>query len=152
MHRFAATADAVAATTKKLEKVRMVAEYLRSVPMDEAAQAAIFLSGRAFPAWEERTLQVGGTLLWRVVGEISQKGDIALTAAYRRHGDLGSAAQEVLQASAPAKSELTTAEVAQVFDELARISSAAYRLQLLEKLLRRATALEAKYIVKIISG
>lgn len=156
MHRFAQTADAVAATTKKLEKVRLVAEYLRSVPVDEAAQAAIFFSGRTFPAWEERTLQVGGTLLWRVVGEISKKGDDALTAAYRRHGDLGSAAQEVLQASssnrASAKSELSISEVAQVFDELARTSVAAYRLQLLEKLLRRATALEAKYIVKIISG
>src|ERR1700759_5034145 len=129
MHRFASTADSVAATTKKLEKVRLVAEYFRSVSADEAAQAAIFFSGRAFPAWEERTLQVGGTLLWRVVGEISGKGEIALTAAYRRHGDLGAAAEEVLQASAPAKSGLTIVEVAQVFDELARTSSAAYRLQ-----------------------
>ena len=99
MHRFATTAEAVAATTKKLEKVRLVAEYFRSQPVDEAAQAAIFLSGRAFPAWEERTLQVGGTLLWRAVSEISGKGDVALTAAYRRHGDLGAAAQEVLQTS-----------------------------------------------------
>jgi DNA ligase-1 len=156
MHRFATTAEAVAATTKKLEKVRLVADYFRSLPVDEAAQAAVFLSGRAFPAWEERTLQVGGTLLWRTVGEISGKGDVALTAAYRRHGDLGAAAQEVLQASpsnrAQAKSELSIAEVAQVFNELARTSVAAYRLQLLEKLLRRATALEAKYVIKIISG
>jgi DNA ligase-1 len=156
MHRFATTAEAVAATTKKLEKVRLVAEYFRSQPIDEAAQAAIFLSGRAFPAWEERTLQVGGTLLWRTVGEISGKGDVALTAAYRRHGDLGAAAQDVLQASAsnpvPAKSSLSIAEVATVFDELARTSVAAYRLQLLEKLLRRATPLEAKYGIKIISG
>src|SRR5580698_3370067 len=104
MHRFATTAEAVAATTKKLEKVRLVAEYFRSLPIDEAAQAAIFLSGRAFPAWEERTLQVGGTLLWRTVGEISGKGDVALTAAYRRHGDLGAAARDVLEATAPSSS------------------------------------------------
>ncbi|HEY2390578.1 MAG TPA: ATP-dependent DNA ligase, partial [Candidatus Angelobacter sp.] len=156
MHRFATTAEAVAATTKKLEKVRLVAEYFRSQPIDEAAQAAIFLSGRAFPAWEERTLQVGGTLLWRTVGEISGKGDVALTVAYRRHGDLGAAAQEVLQAPAstpvPAKSSLSIAEVAEAFGKLARTSVAAYRLQLLEKLLRRATPLEAKYVIKIISG
>ena len=79
MQQFAATCEAVAATTKKTEKVRLVAEYFRSRPMAEAAQAAIFLSGRAFPAWDERTLQVGGTLLWRAVAEISNKGDVALT-------------------------------------------------------------------------
>src|SRR5215831_15196618 len=152
MQAFALTADAVAATTKKLEKVRLVAEYFRSRPVEEAAQAAVFLSGRAFPAWEERTLQVGGALLWRALAEISGKGEIALTAAYRRHGDLGAAAQDVLEKSAPAKSSLPIAEITVIFDELARTSAAARRLDLLQGLLRRAAAAEAKYIIKIISG
>jgi len=149
---FAVTADAVAATTKKTEKVRLVAEYFRSRPVEEVSQAAVFLSGRAFSAWEERTLQVGGALLWRALAEISGKGEIALTAAYRRHGDLGAAAQDVLEKTAPAKSSLSIAEVAVIFDELARTSAAARRLDLLQGLLRRATAIEAKYIIKIISG
>lgn len=152
MQAFAQIADAVAATTKKLEKVRLVAEYFRSRPVDEAAQAAVFFSGRAFPAWEERTLQVGGTLLWRTVGEISGKGEVALTAAYRRHGDLGSAAQDVLERSAPERSSLSVAELASTFDELARTSAAARKLSLLQDILRRATAVEAKYVIKIISG
>jgi DNA ligase-1 len=152
MQAFTQTADAVAATTKKLEKVRLVAEYFRSRPVDEAAQAAVFLSGRAFPTWEERTLQVGGTLLWRTVGEISGKGEVVLTAAYRRHGDLGAAAQDVLERSAPERSSLSVAELASAFDELARTSTPARKLSLLQDLLRRATALEAKYVIKIISG
>jgi DNA ligase 1 len=152
MQAFAQTADAVAATTKKLEKVRLVAEYFCSLPVDEAAQAAIFFSGRAFPSWEERTLQVGGTLLWRSVGEISGKGEVALTAAYRRHGDLGSAAQDVLERSTPARNSLSVAELASTFDELARTSTAAQKLNLLQELLRQATAVEAKYVIKIISG
>jgi DNA ligase-1 len=152
MQAFAQTADAVAANSKKTEKVRLVAEYFRSRPVEEAAQAAVFLSGKAFPAWEERTLQVGGTLLWRTVGEISGKGEVALTAAYRRHGDLGAAAKDVLEHSAPAKSSLSVAELASVFDELAQTSTAARKLSLLQDLLRRATALEAKYVIKIISG
>ncbi|MGZ4866651.1 MAG: ATP-dependent DNA ligase [Candidatus Angelobacter sp.] len=152
MQAFALTADAVAATTKKTEKVRLAADYFRSRPVEEAAQAAVFLSGRAFPAWEERTLQVGGTLLWRTVGEISGKGEVALTAAYHRHGDLGAAAQEVLGQSAPATSSLSVGELASAFDELARTSMAARKLSLLHDLLRRATAVEAKYVIKIISG
>ncbi|MGZ4900525.1 MAG: ATP-dependent DNA ligase [Candidatus Angelobacter sp.] len=152
MQAFALTADAVAATTKKTEKVRLAADYFRSRPVEEASQAAVFLSGRAFPAWEERTLQVGGTLLWRTVGEISGKGEVALTAAYHRHGDLGAAAQEVLGQSAPATSSLSVGELASAFDELARTSMAARKLSLLHDLLRRATAVEAKYVIKIISG
>jgi DNA ligase-1 len=152
MEAFATTAEAVAATTKKTEKVRQVAEYFRSRPVEEAAQAAVFFSGRAFPAWEERTLQVGGTLLWRALGEISGKGEVALTAAYRRHGDLGAAAQDLLQRTAPSRSSLSVAELAAAFDEVARTSTAARKLSLLEDFLRRATALEAKYVIKIISG
>ena len=111
-----------------------MAEYFRSRPVDEAAQAAVFLSGRAFPAWEEKTLQVGGTLLWRTVGEISGKGEVALTAAYRRHGDLGAAAQDVLETTAPAKSSLSDREVAAAFDELARTSTRLAKLRLLQEL------------------
>jgi DNA ligase-1 len=96
MREFAEAAERVSATTKKLEKVAIVADYLKSCPREEAAGAAVFLSGRPFPAWEEATLQVGGRLLWRVVEELSGKSSQELTAAYRKHGDLGAAAAEVL--------------------------------------------------------
>lgn len=152
MQLFSLTAGAVAATTRKNEKVRLVADYLLSRPLEEAAQAAVFFSGRAFPAWEERTLQVGGALLWRALGEISGKGEAALTAAYRRHGDLGSAAQDLLDETAPRQGTLSLADVSAVLEELARTSSAAQKLHLLEDLLRRAAAAEAKYIIKIIGG
>jgi DNA ligase-1 len=157
MQSLAATCEAVASTTKKTEKVRLVAEYLRSRPIAEATQAAIFLSGRVFPAWDERTLQIGGTMLWRAVAEISGKGEVALTAAYRRHGDLGSAASEVLAKSLDAKAQsssesLSVLAVAGRFEELARRSTTAHKLSLIEELLRRASPLEAKYLVKIISG
>ncbi|HEY6350884.1 MAG TPA: hypothetical protein VI636_15895 [Candidatus Angelobacter sp.] len=110
VHEFAATCETVAATTKKTEKVRLVAAYFHLRPA-EAGQAAVFLSGRAFPAWEERTLQVGGSLLWRAVAEVSGKGEVALTAAYRRHGDLGAAAQDVLAEAAPQDSSLSVREL-----------------------------------------
>jgi DNA ligase 1 len=151
MQHLAETCEAVAATTKKTEKVRLVAAYFRARPVD-APQAAVFLSGRAFPAWEERTLQVGGTLLWRAVAEISGKGEVALTAAYRRYGDMGSAATEVLAGVAPKSGSLSLADIAAAFDALAQTSGAAGKSRLLQDLLRRTTVLEAKYIIKIIGG
>src|SRR5437763_16943077 len=93
---FAQTADAIAATTKKLQKTALLAAHFRSVSVDEAAVAAVFFSGRPFPVWEETTLQVGGSLLWRTVAELSGKNEAELTAAYRKYGDLGAVAEAVL--------------------------------------------------------
>ncbi|HEY6307549.1 MAG TPA: ATP-dependent DNA ligase [Candidatus Angelobacter sp.] len=151
MQQLAETCEAVAATTKKTDKIRLVAGYFHASPA-EAPQAAVFLSGRAFSAWDQRTLQVGGTLLWRAVAEISGKGEVALTAAYRKYGDMGSAAAEVLASVAPKKSSLALGDLFTAFDALARTSAAAAKARLLQDLLRRATALEAKYIIKIIGG
>jgi DNA ligase 1 len=152
MQAFTQLADAVAATTKKSEKVRLVADYLRSRSVDEAAQAAIFLSGRAFPRCEERTLNVGGSLLWRALGDVSGKPDVALTAAYRRYGDLGAAAEELLKNHLPSQSTISPAGLTAVFDELARTSRGEHKLRLVTGLLHRALPGEAKYIIKIITG
>src|ERR1700704_185699 len=155
---FARTCDAIAATTKKLEKTALVAAYLRSSlqsslrsePLSEAAIAAVFLSGRPFAAYEEATLQVGGALLWRVIGELSGKSEHELGEIYRRHGDAGSVAAEAL----PDRTEsgLSLTEVQRVFYEIAAARGPAAKAALLRQLLERATPLEAKYIVKIISG
>src|SRR6266446_3262704 len=150
MLSFARTCDAIAATTKKLEKTALVAAYLRSSPLGVAAIAAIFLSGRPFPAYEEATLQVGGALLWRVIGELSGKTEHELSEIYRRHGDAGSVAAEVLP-DRP-ESGLALTEVQRVFYEIAAARGPAAKALLLRGLFERATPLEAKYIVKIISG
>ncbi len=78
MHRLAETCERIAATSKKLEKTAVVAEYLCSRQLDDAAISAVFLSGRAFPAFDERTLQIGGSLLWKLVVELSGGSEAAL--------------------------------------------------------------------------
>jgi DNA ligase-1 len=152
MQALVTVAEAIAGTTKKTEKVRLLGDYFRSRSVEEAAISAVFLSGRAFPAWEEVTLQVGGAQLWRVIGTLARKSEAVLTAAYRRHGDLGAAAYEVLRSVAPALSTLTVLQVSEAFRSVARASGPAAKSALVSNLLEQATALEAKYIVKIITG
>lgn len=152
MRRLGEICESVAATTKKTEKVLIVAEYLRSLPVDEAAIAAIFLSGRVFPAYEESTLQVGGTMLWQVVREVANVSDEQMAAAYRRYGDLGSAAFDILQSSAPPQSTLTLMQVEREFRRITETRGAASKASFVRLLLTKATALEAKYLVKIITG
>jgi DNA ligase-1 len=151
MRNLAAVCEQVAATSKKLEKIAIVAAYLGSISLDEGVAAATFLSGRAFPIWEKTTLQVGGSLLWRIVGELSGKSGAELTASYKRHGDLGSVAAEVLPA-VKKDDDLCVIEVQKRFWEIAAARGVAAKSELLRDLLSQVTPLEAKYVVKIMTG
>jgi len=161
MLRFAETAESIAGTSGKLAKTGMVADYLRSLPVSEAAIAAIFLSGRPFPSYSEATLQVGGALLWRVIADLSGKSEAQLSEIYRRHGDAGGVAAEALERNAApnvtssastASAALSLAEVQGAFAEIAAARGSAPKAALLQRLLARAVPLEGKYIVKIVSG
>ena len=151
MRNLAETCERIAGTTKKLEKIAIVADYLKSRTSEEAAVSAVFLSGRAFPVWEETTLQVGGSLLWRTVQELSGKSEEELTAAYRRQGDLGAVAAEVLPARGQGH-DLSVVEVQKKFREIAAVRGPAAKGAVVRELLLQTTPLEAKYIVKIMTG
>src|SRR5277367_229488 len=99
MRRFVETADAVGATTKKLEKLRLISEFFKSVNVSDAALAARFLSAHAFAGHDERTLGVRGANLSRVIAEAAGKAGENLGTAYRKHGDLGDMTEELLRAS-----------------------------------------------------
>jgi DNA ligase-1 len=150
MLRLATACEAIAATTKKLLKTGIVADYLNSRTPDEAAVSAVFLSGRAFAAFEETTLQVGGRSLWQIVADLSGTADADLTAAYRRHGDLGAIAGELLP-ERPGQG-LNVLEVERTFRQIAATRGPAPKATLTRDLLSRATPLEAKYIIKIMTG
>jgi DNA ligase 1 len=150
MQALAQTCEAIGGTTRKLEKTAIVADYLKSRSLDEAAVSAVFLSGRPFPAWEETTLQVGERSLWATIRELAGREDGELTPAYRRLGDLGAVAGEVL----PARQGqgLGVQEVERAFRQIAAARGAAAKTAMVGDLLSRATPLEAKYIVKIMTG
>jgi len=155
MLKFAETGERIAATTKKLEKTALLADYLRSVPVEEAAVAAVFFSGRPFPAWEETTLQVGGSLLWRIVMELSGKTEQELTTAYREHGDLGAVAGAVLGSDSETPRDgrpRPPRHIQRVFREIAAARGPAAKGALVRQLLSEVSPLEAKYVIKIMTG
>ena len=151
MFRLAEAGERIAATTKKLEKIAIVAEYLKSRTPEEASVSAVFLSGKPFPVWEESTLQVGGRVLWKIVAELSGNSEAELTAAYRRRGDLGAVAGDVLP-NRPRDAALNVLQVESKFREIAAARGPAVKVALTRELLSQATPLEAKYIVKIMTG
>jgi DNA ligase-1 len=151
MIKLAQVCERIAGTAKKLQKIAIVAEYLKSCSPEEAAVSAVFLSGRPFPVWEETTLQVGGAQLWRIVAELSGKNEKQLTATYRQHGDLGAVASQVLPERSPGR-EQTGPEVESKFRQVAAARGPAAKAALVRELLSNATPVEAKYMVKVMTG
>jgi DNA ligase 1 len=155
-------AEELAGESGRLKKRAAIARAISVVhaatpESKDAGWFALYLAGLPFAEADARKLNAGGALLTKALLTVSGATDAALTAAYRRHGDLGAAAFDLLAASgAPAKSTLgaglTLAEVADAFAGMAVAKTTAIRAALVQGMLRRATPLEAKYLLKLMLG
>jgi DNA ligase-1 len=151
MRRFADIADAVAATSSRTEKIRLLSEYLRSLPPEDAPLAALFFTGRPFPRSEETVTSAGGALLWQAVAALSGASPEVMAETYRNYGDLGDAAAELLAARPPGPG-LSLPQAAAAFRRLARERTQAAKLALLVELLAAGTPRVARYLIKILTG
>lgn len=166
MARFAelaTLADWLAGEASRLKKRAAIAEAVgqlansgtESDPIAQAGRFCLYLAGQPFPEADSRKLNAGGAILSRALKAVSGAADAAMTAAYRRHGDMGAAAYDLLVApygKAPVEATITLASIAESFDAMATARTTAARLSTAEDLLRRATALEAKYLLKLMLG
>jgi len=151
MRSFVKTADVVGATSKKTEKVQLISDFFKSLNVSDAVLAARFLSGHPFAGHDERTLGVGGAVLSRVIAQASGRPGDNLGTAYRRHGDLGDMAEELLLGSTR-EGDLPLADVGKLFEEVAAARVQMQKAELLTQAFARASAGDVKYIVKIITG
>ena len=159
-------ADELAATSSKLKKRAAIAAGLLAARdagtaehgdveegLRDAGLFAMYLAGTPFPEFDHRKLNVGGAVMSRVIRDIADPTDAEFTAAFRRYGDLGAATGDLWteKGHTPAPS-LTYAGIAQKFAEMAVAKTTAIRQALLTDLLRAATPVEAKYLVKLMLG
>ena len=152
----AGVAESLAATASRLKKRAAIAEAIAAAhtAAPESADAGLFamyLAGTPFAESDPRKLNAGGALLTKAVLAVSGATDADLSAAYRRHGDLGAAAFDLFKEQDKAPT-LTLAEVSEAFAAMAVARTTAARAGLIESLLRRATPLEAKYLLKLMLG
>jgi DNA ligase-1 len=150
----AALADALAGEGSRLKKRAAIAEAVGRVAAESVEDAGLlcrYLTGQPFSEADPRKLNAGGALLTRALKEVSGCTDAALTAAYRKHGDLGAAAFDLLSGK-ESVAGLTLEDAAVAFDAMANARTTAIRAAQVEGLLRRGTALEAKYLLKLMLG
>ncbi len=155
MRRWSELAERVAATSRTSEKTALLAEYLRSLPVDELPIAAVFLAGRPFPEADQRSVGLGWATIAATVAQLAEAPAGALGEAYDRSSDLGIAVAEVLSTRPvqPAPDDgPSLADVAGAYAAIESASGPARKAAILASLLARSDPLTAKYVVKILTG
>jgi DNA ligase-1 len=148
---FARVADAVKATASKLEKIALLKSYLGALDPDDAARASIFFTGRSFPQTDQRSLNLGWSVIKRAVLEVARVNEAVLRAAYQRYADTGDASAAVLQGKTRPRN-MTLAELEIWFAEVANARGPAPKIERLRERLASLTAGEGRYLIKIITG
>jgi DNA ligase-1 len=149
--RLAEALEAVAASRGKLAKIAILAAALRDLEGHDLVAGARFLSGSPFAEWEEAVTSAGWSTVGRAASSVTGWDPETVGACARAIGDLGEAVGLLLPDS-PAGDPLSVADVDALLRRLATLRKAAEKRSLLEEMLRRASPVEGKYLLKTLSG
>ncbi|HEX8708142.1 MAG TPA: ATP-dependent DNA ligase [Pyrinomonadaceae bacterium] len=154
LESFAQRAEAVGATTKKLEKARLLEEYLHELDDMDLARAARYFAGQQFALKDARTTNVGTSVLRDALSAATGQSVESLRPRYVRLGDAGEVACEVIREvrGEQAEPSITLAETESLIEQLSETRGTKNKKTLLTGVLSRATPLEAKYLVKLLVG
>src|SRR5438128_2191825 len=148
---FANVGEAIAATSSKLDKIRLLADYLRNLTSDELPVATLYFTGRVFALSDLRPLQVGWALIFRALQAATGIGDAKLRRIASVHGDAGKSAFEVLNGRTVAQ-PFSIRESRELFEDLHRARGPGAKAKLLENRFSILSPREGQYVVKILTG
>ena len=150
-NRFCVACEAVRTFTGKLEKIRRLSDYLRSLDDRELPLAAVWLTGRPFAQSDSRPLNVGWAVIYRALLIASGISESDLRAIGRRHNDAGLTAAEVMRAK-PGSRSLPLSEIGELFARLREARGPVLKTEILTGVLKEMPAPAAGYLVRILTG
>ena len=148
---FARIGEAIAATPAKLEKVRLLAEYLRTLEPEQLPIATIYFTGKAFPQSDLRTLQIGWSVIQRAIVGATKLTEAEFRRIASSHGDASKSALESLQ-DRTVPEPFTICESREFFESLHKPRGPLAKAEALQARLSRLSAREGQYVVKILTG
>ena len=148
---FANIGEAIAATPAKLEKIRLLADYLRGLTSEQLPIATLYFTARAFAQSDLRTLQVGWAIIFRALQAATHIDDTELHRIASAHGDAGRSAFEILDGRT-APQLFSIRDSRELFENLHRARGPNAKAKLLQNRLSILSPREGEYVVKILTG
>ena len=148
---FAKVGEAIGATAAKLEKIRLLSDYLRSLTSEQLPIVTTYLTGRALAQSDPRILHVGWAVIFRGLQDATKIGEPEFRRIASKHGDAGKSAFEVLDGRT-AQQPFSIVESAELFQNLHRARGPIAKAKLLRERFSILSAREGEYVVKILTG
>jgi DNA ligase 1 len=150
-HAFATIGEAIAATPAKLEKIRLLAQYFRTLEPAQLAIASIYFTGKPFPQSDLRTLQVGWSITHRALTSATKLSEAEFRRIASSHGDAGKTALQALEGRT-APEPFTLAQSREFFESLHKARGPLTKTEVLQARLAKLSAREGQYVVKVLTG
>jgi DNA ligase-1 len=150
-HAFATVGESIAATPAKLEKIRLLAEYFRTLTPGQLPIATTYFTGKPFPQNDLRTIQAGWAVIHRALMAAAKLAEPDFRKIAMSHGDAGKTALDSL-AGRTAPEPFSLAESRDLFEALHKTRGPLGKTELLQKRFARMSAREGQYVVKILTG
>ncbi len=144
------------ATTKRLEKTHILAQFLKKVPEDDLDRIALLLQGRIFPAWNETVVGVASRLVLKAISAATGIEQAKVEKEWKKTGDLGVTAENLIRGKKQRTLTSSRLMVQKVFDNLRKLpaiegsGTVDKKIGLIAELLTSAEPKEAKYIVRTV--
>ncbi len=156
--RIVETYAKIQATTRRLEITRLLVELIDDTPQPIIDKVVYLTQGKLYPDFLGIELGVAEKLLFRALATVTGQAEVKVTILYKKLGDLGTVAEQLLKEKTQVSFEreaLTVEQVYNAFDTIAHEAgqgSINSKLRHLTNLLGKASPTEAKYITRMALG
>ena len=143
-------------TTKKLEKIGIISNFLKSVSKEDLPSVIYLLQGIAFPQSSKEKIGMSSRLMLKVIAASTGANEKAVEDLWRKKGDLGKVASELIERKTQhtlANSELTVKKVIENIRKLSTLEGQGTvnrKVNLVAELLTSAKPEEAKFIINTV--
>ena len=151
--------DEIESTSGSLEKIQIYANLLKEAKPLEVDEIVALTMGKLFPDWKsEPEIGIAEKMAIQVIATAASVPENEVLSNLRRTGDIGSTAENLLGKSAQStlfSEDLTVSAVYEGLVQTARISGSGSSKEKISKLVGLLTAaepIEARYIVRTITG
>lgn len=146
--------ERIEATTKRLEKTEILAELLKKIEHGEVRVVINLALGQLEAPYMRRQFNLAEKMLTRAIAQSVRMGAEEVTALYKKIGDIGRVVQELSSGRNQVSSRRTILELYERLVVIASDSgtgSQERKQSKLVELLTSSSAIEAKYIVRMVN-
>jgi len=150
--------EALESTTLRLEKTRILADFLAKAGKDDLNMLVLLVQGKIFPSWSEKELGIAAQLMIQAISRAYGVSKDSVISQWKKTGDLGLVAEKFANETKQRTIMVKTLTVKHVFETLKKVStlsgkgSQEIKLQNIAGLLKMASPRGARYIARTTLG